>query len=200
MNINRYAAVEIRAFGQGMQKLFEGMAEVFAAIGAEEPDRLTLEKAKWKKDGGANPAEADTTTDEGESTHENEATGAGSDGSDHAGNNDDVAAVPENDPPVREEKKAKAAEPTETTEPEEPDGTAETIGEPVKEKKPAKKGKAAPSAVSQDDITKIIVQKIKKDRSNNEKIGQLLKAYGAARVGDLHEDKYEAFITDLSAI
>ena len=56
------------------------------------------------------------------------------------------------------------------------------------------------SAVSIDDITKIIVQKIKQNRSNNEKIGSILKTYGVAKVGDLPDSKYEAFLTDLSAI
>lgn len=56
------------------------------------------------------------------------------------------------------------------------------------------------SAVSIDDITKIIVQKIKQNRSNNEKIGSILKTYGVAKVGDLPASKYEAFLTDLSAI
>ena len=190
MNINRYAAVEIRAFGQGMQKLFEGVAEVFAAIGAEEPERLELEKAKWKHaDAKPGTAEEKPGTNEGEPAHENEETGAGSDGSDHVGSNDDVAAMPENYSPVMEEVKTdKAAE-----------ETVENV-ESVKEKNAAKKGKTTQSSVSKDDITKIIVQKIKQDRSNNEKIGQLLKTYGAARVGDLPVDKYEAFITDLSAI
>ena len=56
------------------------------------------------------------------------------------------------------------------------------------------------STVSIDDITKIIVQKIKQNRKNNEKIGSILKTYGVAKVGDLPASKYEAFLTDLSAI
>ena len=56
------------------------------------------------------------------------------------------------------------------------------------------------STVSLDDITKIIVQKIKQNRSNNEKIGSILKSYGVTKVGDLPVSKYEAFLTDLSAI
>ncbi|MGF0019319.1 hypothetical protein [Sporofaciens sp. SGI.106] len=56
------------------------------------------------------------------------------------------------------------------------------------------------NAVSLDDITKIIVQKIKQNRSNNEKIGSILKTYGVAKVGELPVSKYEAFLTDLSAI
>ena len=56
------------------------------------------------------------------------------------------------------------------------------------------------STVSLDDITKIIVQKIKQNRKNNERIGSILKTYGVAKVGDLPASKYEAFLTDLSAI
>ena len=56
------------------------------------------------------------------------------------------------------------------------------------------------SSVTQDDITKIIVQKLKKDRSNNEKIGAILKTYGVAKVSELPAEKYEAFLTDLSQL
>ena len=56
------------------------------------------------------------------------------------------------------------------------------------------------STVTQDDITKIIVRKIKQDRSNNEKIGAILKTYGVSKVSDLPVAKYEAFLTDISQI
>ncbi len=55
-------------------------------------------------------------------------------------------------------------------------------------------------AISQDDVTKIIVQKIKQNRSNNQKIGQILKTYGVVKVGELDPKKYEAFVTDLAAL
>ena len=54
--------------------------------------------------------------------------------------------------------------------------------------------------VTQDDITKIIVQKLKKNRANNEKIGAILKTYGVAKVSELPAAKYEAFLTDLSQL
>ncbi len=54
--------------------------------------------------------------------------------------------------------------------------------------------------VSQDDITKIIVQKLKKNRSNNEKIGAILKTYGVAKVSELPPERYEAFLTELSQL
>ena len=74
------------------------------------------------------------------------------------------------------------------TEAEAPAEATETPAEP-----------AAPS-VTQDDITKIIVQKLKKNRSNNEKIGAILKTYGVAKVSELPAAKYEAFLTDLSQL
>ncbi len=58
----------------------------------------------------------------------------------------------------------------------------------------------AVSTVTQDDITRIIVRKIKQDRSNNEKIGAILKTHGVSKVSDLPAAKYEAFLTDLSQI
>ena len=54
--------------------------------------------------------------------------------------------------------------------------------------------------ITADDITKIIVRKIKQDRSNSDKIGTILKTYGAAKVNELPPDKYEAFLTDVSQL
>ena len=61
--------------------------------------------------------------------------------------------------------------------------------------------KAAPAVtITRDDITAVIVGKIKKKRSNNEKIGQLLKAYGCKELSALPPEKYEAFLTDISQL
>ena len=60
--------------------------------------------------------------------------------------------------------------------------------------------KAPEVSVTQDDITKIIVQKLKKDRTNNERIGAILRTYGVARVSDLPANRYVAFLTDLSLL
>lgn len=54
--------------------------------------------------------------------------------------------------------------------------------------------------ITKDDITAVIVAKIKKKRDNNEKIGQLLKTYGVAQLSDLPVEKYEAFLADVSQI
>jgi len=128
--------------------------------------------------------------------------------------------VPVGEPvPAQEEKPAAsspAAEP-EFTSVEEPPEEAPIVeapaDEPMAEEPPVveaseeKKQEEPPaemppvvSTVTQDDITKIIVRKIKQDRSNNEKIGAILKTYGVGKVSDLPAAKYEAFLTDISQI
>ena len=95
----------------------------------------------------------------------------------------------------------------EETEPvNEPEATAEQAG--AEEQAAPVKGEVrdpAPASdqtqtVTVDDITKIIVRKVKQDRSNNEKIGSILKTYGVARVSELPTAKYEAFLTDISRL
>ena len=78
--------------------------------------------------------------------------------------------------------------------------TAVETPEEKRQEEPPAEMPPAVSTVTQDDITKIIVRKIKQDRSNNEKIGAILKTYGVAKVSDLPAAKYEAFLTDISQI
>lgn len=54
--------------------------------------------------------------------------------------------------------------------------------------------------ISKDEITAVIVAKIKQKRSNNEKIGQLLKTYGVGQLSELPAEKYEAFLADISQL
>ncbi len=78
-------------------------------------------------------------------------------------------------------------------------GTAEQKETAAQMASAAPKTQTAPT-VTVDDITKIIVQKIKKNRSNNERIGAILKSYSVSKVSDLPKDKYESFLTDLSQL
>ncbi len=93
------------------------------------------------------------------------------------------------------------AEETQKTAPDE--ASAEEAEEKAAEE-PAAEGKtetdAPATSITADDITKVIVGKIKQNRSNSDKIGSLLKTYGAARVTELPASKYEAFLTDISQL
>ena len=71
--------------------------------------------------------------------------------------------------------------------------------EPPAETSTAQQNPCVP-ILTKDDITSVIVAKIKQKRSNNEKIGQLLKAYGVDALSDLPAEKYEAFLTDISQL
>ena len=70
---------------------------------------------------------------------------------------------------------------------------------PAEPKTAADKPSPVPT-VTIDDITKVIVAKIKKKRDNNARIGALLKSYGVEKVSGLPPEQYEAFLTDISAL
>ena len=83
----------------------------------------------------------------------------------------------------------------------EQDNTAVAEPEPAPpKKKAAPKKKPEQTELSPDDLIRVVTQKIKKDRSNKEKVLALLKSYGAAKVSDIPPDKYEAFLTDVSQL
>ena len=100
-------------------------------------------------------------------------------------NAEEIAAVDKPDETQAEQKEVNTAETVDKRE------TVETA-EP-------KEPETAPT-VTLDDITRIIVRKIKQSKGNNEKIGQILKTYGVSKVSGLKPEQYEAFITDLAAV
>lgn len=59
---------------------------------------------------------------------------------------------------------------------------------------------ASASSLTLDDITKVIVSKIKQDRSNNAKIEKLVQSFGVQSVKAIPPEKYEAFMTELAAV
>lgn len=79
--------------------------------------------------------------------------------------------------------------------PEEPEAPKEQP-----KKKAAPKKKQEQTTLTADDLIRVVTQKIKKDRTNKDKVLALLKSYGAAKVSDIPADKYEAFLTDLSQL
>ena len=83
---------------------------------------------------------------------------------------------------------------------EEDTGQKEASSEKAADKPAAKAETQSAVTITKDEITAVIVAKIKKKRDNNEKIGQLLKTYGVAQLSDLPAEKYEAFLADVSQI
>ena len=87
--------------------------------------------------------------------------------------------------------------PPETKAEQEKTPQEEQKNEPQESKEKSEK---AAVSVTPNDITRIIVRKIKQNKENNDKILMILKAYGVEKVSDLKPEKYEAFVTDLAAL
>lgn len=83
------------------------------------------------------------------------------------------------------------------TEPEQPEPP-----KPAEKSKPKKteKKQEPPTELTADDLIRVVTQKIKQNRANKEKVLALLKSYGAAKISDIPQEKYEAFLTDLSQL
>ena len=166
-------AVDTRKLSLGLKMTFEGMAMVFDSIGVD----VGVTAVKTDDAKTATPADP---IDPADPAAEKVCSSA-----------ETVSEEYDTTPDAEDQNAANEAEPSATE-------TVDAADAPVAEAQPD--ASEPTSAVSIDDITKIIVQKIKQNRKNNEKIGSILKTYGVAKVGDLPASKYEAFLTDLSAI
>ncbi len=183
--------VDAGKLSRGLKTTFEGVAMVFDSLGIDagfdvtekEEDKVGKKPVgKTKEDKVSEPVQ-EMKDEVAESAAENAGDAVAdvvADGTGKAG----LDAVTE--PAVEESEEATEAE-------SENPKNSEMPKNPELPKNPA-------PAISLDDVTKIIVQKIKQDRGNNQKIGQILKTYGVAKVGELDPKKYEAFVTDLAAL
>lgn len=200
-------AVDIGRLGESLQTVFSGIAGMFGALGlpaADVPgnvditvtgseekrtskvrkaDSETAEIGKGKKGNGAGDEDrSEDRSEDGQAGKETDGKPEGADvgvlDADHAG----VAGD------------ADTGSDRQVTGPAE-DPEANTEGDPA-----AGRADGKSSVVTADDITKVIVAKIKQDRSNSQKIRTILKTYGAEKVSALKPEQYEAFLTDISQI
>ena len=174
-------AVDVGKLSRGLKTTFEGVAMVFDSLGvdagfevADKEDPAEKKTAAKKAEKKPDPAGEKAAEPEEEEKDETEDAGTDSTGG-IADTSDGSAGV--------------AADDGEVDTPEAGEPQAETA-----------ESEASAPAITLDDVTKIIVQKMKQDRSNNQKIGQILKTHGVAKVGELDPKKYEAFLTDLAAL
>ena len=185
--------VDAHKLGQGLKSTFEGVAMVFDSIGVEagfqieekpeKPIAVNAKETKTEKGerGGKinvseKPAVETMTPDEDPTQYVEDGTEAGAEdvAEDTAGDDVDDGDSDRSDNPVDDSDAISEAEET-------------------------KEVPAVPS-VSMDDVTKIIVQKIKQDRSNTQTIRQILRKYGTEKVSELKPAKYEAFLTDIAVL
>ena len=169
-------AVDITELGRGLKTAFTGIAMVFGSLGcAEAGEEVIAALPGVKMPRAADGGKADDET---------------ADAPDAPDAADVTDGVAEGSAEETAEGSAEAAAADETQPGEDDlpwDGAA---------KAPTQ----ASAAVTADDITRVIVAKIKQKRSNNARIGALLKAYGVEKVSSLPAEKYEAFLTDISQL
>ncbi len=169
-NSGNMVLVDGKLLGQGLKTAFTGIAMVFDSLGASE---ASSEIKAAQKAQPAVDSSASVVNTENPDTTEKEDT-------------EELPFAPE---PVEAAKPGKSEESMKSAEQDKP-------AEPEKLETPSP---TTPS-ITIDDITKVIVAKIKKKRDNNAKIGSLLKTYGVDKVSGLPPEKYEAFLTDISEL
>lgn len=197
---------------QGFAQMFEGVSEqlaLLAASAAEEdkellsistalpPDKplpadvsaksVTVPRPRKKPVKRQKAPEAEPMTD----TEQGETTPAPAEGN----TQDDTAAAEETAEDTEDN-----SLPADTADTPPWEDTSQKEEPPDKPTEPPAEPKPRVPILTKDDITSVIVAKIKQKRSNNEKIGQLLKAYGVGALSDLPTEKYEAFLTDISQL
>ena len=174
-------SITLKQFMEGVNSVFYGVTQILQSI-SPSVAREIVENALVKEndenaekagaaDGGGRPAD-DHVPDHGGGDDQSEVTNDGA----------------ETEKPRKKKESAKKSE------------VSEGPTEPEVSEKPADTAAESSLSVSVDDITKIIVRKIKQDKGNNTKIGTLLKSYGVEKVSDLPVEKFEAFLTDISQI
>ena len=192
-------AVDAGKLAQGLKTTFEGVVRVFDSIGADADVRIretsmastetstgvSTETSTEAEPKAASKTGTGTGSKKKEKDNGDEAKDTADGSADDGSGNGDVQPAGVSDDVKADEVTEAAEETAETKEAAGGKGTDKPVEEP---------------SVTKDDITKIIVQKIKQDRGNNEKIGQILKTYGVSKVGELDASKYEAFLTDISEL
>ena len=82
-----------------------------------------------------------------------------------------------------------------------PAPSAQTVKESKPEPKPEQpQTEAAPSSLTLDDITKVIVSKVKQNQAASDAIGKLVQSFGVATVKQIPVERYEEFMTKLAAL
>lgn len=165
--------VDIRKLSGGIQQIFLGCASVFDSLGAKLDGKMLPD---------LKPVDLlDAETDEPQKQPDETAVEA----------NDTGQETDETSKEADETAKEADAETTEKTS----EAKASTAA-PTTEAAP----KANASTVTVNDIIKIASAKITANRKNSEKIQKLIASYGVSKMSELPEDKFEAFLTDISQL
>lgn len=179
VNGNITVPIDAGRLTDGLKTMFFGLSEVFASLGQQA-----------QGEGFRKTADDIGVSEKKISSNISNKTSASSDSSkaDTADDSAGVAKKPEKD------LTAEAAEEAKKVSRDTPKA-AEKATEDKAEEKPAQT-----SSVTMPEIIKIVTKKIEADRGNSAKIGEIVKSFGIGKLTELTEDKYEAFLTQLTAL
>ena len=190
--------VNLGKFTEGIGTVFTGVLQMLESIDAKSTEKLLTSirqeenEVPFVEDTSGDTGATGTAGDPG-STGATGATGTAG-ATDATGTAGDIgradrAGVPAENGTAAE----KAADVSET-------GEGGRSGKETKAAKTVIAENKDSMGISLDDLTKIIVRKLKQDRANNGKIEAILKSYGVERVCELPQEKYESFITDVATL
>lgn len=175
VNGNITVPIDAGRLTDGLKTMFFGLSEVFASLGQQ------AQGEGFKR----------TADDIGVSGAGNTST-----------NSNNISAASEADPANAADKASPSAKKPEkdltaeaAEEAKKASGDTPKAAEKATEDKPSKT-----SSVTMPEIIKIVTKKIEADRGNSTKIGDIVKSFGIGKLTELPEDKYEAFLTQLTAL
>ena len=188
IDTNRIIHVDLGRLSQGLALTFSGVTAVFESLGADEvPGFGTVSAVEGETGEESADVPSEASEPEKKEATKKKADKVGNEAREGTAVATAVNKVSETEPskPATVEAEASVAEPENTEAP------TETSTE-----SPAAGG----SAFTLNDIMKIAAQKMARDAKVTEKIGALVKTYGVATLKELPEEKFEAFMTDLTQI
>ena len=190
------AAPEDKRFFTVMDQEAPAVSEKKGAA-APHPRKKPIKKTRNVEEASDKLEEPVTDSDSDAADTQPEAENSTGEAEDTAEENfpaDDADALPWGEDTGQEKDTGQKDEPPDKTK------QSDKTQQPCKQEMPAAAKSQPVVTITKDEITAVIVAKIKKKRDNNEKIGQLLKTYGVAQLSDLPTEKYEAFLADVSQI
>ena len=182
--------IDAHKLSRGLKKTFEGISIIFDSLGINNegllmPTSLAPSASSVGTADTANTAasgnDAQTTIEVSGGKKLNEA--------EQSENSGTLEAVEQVEQPAQVKEVAQAAQAAQA------EGTEETP-----EVSEVSEVSEANSSITYDDITKIIVEKIKQDTANNKKIEAIVNNYGVSMVSQLPKSKYEAFMAELASL
>ena len=165
-------SVDIDRLSTGLTMTFKGVSMVFESLGSEKRPVF-----RGMEEDGAMEPELPATLEEQQAVETTEEV-----------NTLEAKEEAKGSETVKEQEAAK--------------GSGENADEPEMLSKPGQQEEKASASASltRDDLVRIAATKIRQDKKNSDRIGALVKTYGVSTLKELPEEKFEAFMTDLSEL